>query len=346
MLLLPALLVGSIPAYPLTVPAYRKSTVPFFKNTTSSPLTNDEHTADGAATTDIHTACGDLHTADSRIPTSQLHTGGEMVAARGLYYLRARLMNPLTGRFWTADSYEGAQTDPQSLHKYLYANADPLNRLDPSGRFSLTELSIVTYVQLTTLAAAYPATVAILGSTVAALNIMLFVQDEQFHGEFISAFGPGDAGVILAADARLIYRTGTSFFKFLKAVGTTASAFEQLAALRRDLNLPLPSGKGDVATLSKLEIGNANFLGISAHGTEVSVTVNPISETHAEIDALNQAFEAGIKADEAVLYVDNPMCGACGTNGAVRRVAEQLGLRKLTVRTPAGTTEYIIESNQ
>ena len=60
----------------------------------------------------------------------------------GLYYLRARLMNPLTGRFWSADSYEGSQNDPQSLHKYLYANSDPVNHCDPSGRLSLAETLI------------------------------------------------------------------------------------------------------------------------------------------------------------------------------------------------------------
>jgi hypothetical protein len=39
------------------------------------------------------------------------------------------------------DSYAGSQSDPISLHKYLYASADPTNVLDPSGNYSLTELS-------------------------------------------------------------------------------------------------------------------------------------------------------------------------------------------------------------
>ena len=45
-------------------------------------------------------------------------------------------MNPLTGRFWTADTYEGGNSDPVSLHKYLYANADPVNGMDPSGNMT------------------------------------------------------------------------------------------------------------------------------------------------------------------------------------------------------------------
>src|SRR5436309_26333 len=54
----------------------------------------------------------------------------------GFYYLRARMMNPLTGRFWSADSYEGHPEDPQSLHKYLYCGAEPVNGRDPSGYFT------------------------------------------------------------------------------------------------------------------------------------------------------------------------------------------------------------------
>ena len=50
-------------------------------------------------------------------------------------------MNPLTGRFWTADSYEGQNEDPVSLHKYLYFNGDPVGRLDPSGNMSLAEVN-------------------------------------------------------------------------------------------------------------------------------------------------------------------------------------------------------------
>src|SRR5947207_2897839 len=42
-------------------------------------------------------------------------------------------MNPLTGRFWSMDSYEGKSSDATSLHKYLYCASDPTNNIDPSG---------------------------------------------------------------------------------------------------------------------------------------------------------------------------------------------------------------------
>src|SRR5439155_9176942 len=68
-------------------------------------------------------------------------TGEQWDGELTLYYLRARYMNPNTGRFWTMDSFEGNQTDPLSLHKYLYGADNPVNRIDPSGRESLVSIS-------------------------------------------------------------------------------------------------------------------------------------------------------------------------------------------------------------
>jgi len=44
-----------------------------------------------------------------------------------------------TGRFWSMDTDEGANTDPLSLHKYLYSEANPVDGVDPSGNDDLVE---------------------------------------------------------------------------------------------------------------------------------------------------------------------------------------------------------------
>jgi RHS repeat-associated protein len=78
----------------------------------------------------------------------KLDGGGAAVPVLGLYYLRARYMNPVTGRFMSRDPKEfkpidpakfnsfyrqRKPTDPKKLHKYLYAGGDPVNLIDPRG---------------------------------------------------------------------------------------------------------------------------------------------------------------------------------------------------------------------
>jgi hypothetical protein len=62
-------------------------------------------------------------------------------------------MDPRVGRFVGTDRYPGSAWDPVSLHKYLYAGADPANKVDPTGLFlTLPEISGILG-SLTTLAA-------------------------------------------------------------------------------------------------------------------------------------------------------------------------------------------------
>ena len=61
----------------------------------------------------------------------------------GLYYLRARYYNPATGRFLSRDPEDGKAYDPQSLHKYLYAGGDPVNRADPRGRADASDYTSI-----------------------------------------------------------------------------------------------------------------------------------------------------------------------------------------------------------
>ena len=85
---------------------------------------------------------GNLLPAGSTSATDYLYTGEQHDANAGFYYLRARYYSPGVGRFITRDTYQGSQHDPGSLHKYLYANANPLDNIDPSGLFALALINL------------------------------------------------------------------------------------------------------------------------------------------------------------------------------------------------------------
>jgi hypothetical protein len=57
------------------------------------------------------------------------------------------LYDPTTGRFNRMDPFTGKKEIPQSLHKYAYCQNDPVNRVDPSGQFSIAEISFTSVIQ-------------------------------------------------------------------------------------------------------------------------------------------------------------------------------------------------------
>lgn len=97
----------------------------------------------GAVTdTYVYDAWGNLIESTGTTENSYLYCGEQLDSTTGLYYLRARYMNPATGTFISMDMYQGSIFDPTSLHKYLYANANPVINCDPTGYFTIGELNV------------------------------------------------------------------------------------------------------------------------------------------------------------------------------------------------------------
>jgi RHS repeat-associated protein len=94
----------------------------------------------GAVTDEYeYDAYGNSFTKSGTTPNNYLYRGEQFDSDLGLYYLRARYYNPLTGRFLSRDPENGKARDAKTLHKYLYAGGDPINASDPSGRLDLAD---------------------------------------------------------------------------------------------------------------------------------------------------------------------------------------------------------------
>jgi RHS repeat-associated protein len=78
-------------------------------------------------------------------PNNYLYRGEQLDSDLGLYYLRARYYNPLSGRFVSRDPQDGTPRDPGSQHKYNYAETDPVNMVDPSGNAAIVEFLLLQF---------------------------------------------------------------------------------------------------------------------------------------------------------------------------------------------------------
>ena len=84
-------------------------------------------------------AFGNVSNRTGTTQNDYLYTGEQFDANVGFYYLRARYYDPATGRFTSQDAFGGNPFEPMTLHKYAYANNNPINAHDPSGNFTLIE---------------------------------------------------------------------------------------------------------------------------------------------------------------------------------------------------------------
>ena len=97
-----------------------------------------------------------------------------------MVFLRARYMNTDSGRFWSMDTFQGWNSTPVSLHKYLYTHADPVNGSDPSGEMTMTQqLTTGFIISLLSSTVAVPAYRQTLGQS---LFFMIIELDRQVIG--------------------------------------------------------------------------------------------------------------------------------------------------------------------
>jgi hypothetical protein len=162
-------------------------------------------------------------------------------------------------------------------------------------------------------------------------------------------FRAGNYGPAVVYALASFLDSGIGLATFGLSARLTAAARELTAAAReglRDLSafrqqLGLAPATLGATTLSRLEIADRVFYGISAHGQEITFSINAVSATHAEADAFQQAINAGVRSPAATLYIDNVngLCGYCRTSGIISMMRAS-GVEELTVVTPSGVVHF------
>ncbi|BAS59968.1 MULTISPECIES: RHS repeat-associated core domain-containing protein [Leptolyngbya] len=78
---------------------------------------------------------------EGALSNKYLFAGEQFDSGLGDYYLRQRYYSSESGRFLRRDTFQGTIEIPKSLQKYVYADANPTNLIDPSGLTTLTEFA-------------------------------------------------------------------------------------------------------------------------------------------------------------------------------------------------------------
>ncbi len=172
-----------------------------------------------------YNAYGELVESTGETENHYLYTGEYYDGTSNLYYLRARYMNPSTGTFISMDTYEGSIYDPDTLHKYLYANGNPVKYSDPSGN---TFMSFMATTILTTLNNIPKLHVMGVISGVASSAITNFLGGstddviKSFVVGYIGGFGMGAIMCVAAAYGAIVFAKIYLAVSFTNAIMTVA----------------------------------------------------------------------------------------------------------------------------
>jgi RHS repeat-associated protein len=263
-----------------------------------------------------------------------LFTGQQYDANIGFYYLRARYYQPSSGRFNAYDPFEGDSYAPVSLHKYLYAANDPINKIDPTGCFFDTmSFSVSMGMSATLSSIAIPSYVGVLAAVKSALTVMVLAAVASCAlASAISAYTSFGAGNPCDASGANIFFSGWEMPQITKHI-EDAIAEGKAGILQR--STPHPRGwldstlacKGNVPSQSGKSCDEYPFSSTKEGGFEnyqlgrVSTRLVPVVQQSIQGGKLGAFYGAcKIKANHpvdgkfAVVPTVGPSTWRCGFN--------------------------------
>jgi RHS repeat-associated protein len=175
--------------------------------------------------------------------TNLLYAGEHFDTDAQQYYLRARYYNQNNGRFNRMDPFSGNSQDPQSLHKYLYCHANPVNAIDPTGMFEFSLVGLMQNMLISTFVEQFVMPrIAPYAEKAATLFIPAWLR-QAISGETPSAYLIGGSGSVsagwglgvgLLGGAELLWAFGSNKFAAYTYTGLTGG---------------IMSGRGGAATV-------------------------------------------------------------------------------------------------
>jgi len=174
-------------------------------------------------------AFGNLIARTGTTTNYQRYSGERYDPNLGFIYLRARHYNPSIGRFHTMDTWQGNGQDPITLHKYLYANANPVMGVDPSGHTTLMELMTSANNYLKTVGANATAAYQTGGRAIGMFFQSVGARAEAFARQVFQLFPQAT----VQRNINLIGTGGKRFIDFLVSLGNKIALIEVKYGLPR-----------------------------------------------------------------------------------------------------------------
>lgn len=97
------------------------------------------------AATYYYDAFGVILKSTGNVDNSILYAGYQYDEETGLYYINARMYDPVTARFIQEDTYKGDPNDPLSLNLYTYCINNPIVYYDPTGHIPKRKYTDTNY---------------------------------------------------------------------------------------------------------------------------------------------------------------------------------------------------------
>jgi RHS repeat-associated protein len=181
----------------------------------------------GGAVTDTYSydAFGTIIERTGTTDNSYLYAGEQFDLDLGFYYNRARYLNVSTGRFISQDSFEGNKFEPKSLHKYVYADNDSANRLDPTGKISALEEVGALLARAVSFTLAYSHVFVAAGRILTAFTLYNLATNEEFRYNYLAAgLNPAEA---LAGDFEVLAGSASSLARFPGRISDPVERFSE-----------------------------------------------------------------------------------------------------------------------